>query len=457
MAFSLYASTGDTTTQLNDGLPFRFESVEGLGGGGVMRHEQHGPLQDGATDLGYRLQPRIVVLNLIFTATSDSELDGYRDDLMAAFAPLGDISTFLSVQRDDDEIRTLTCHRVDDIEIAIAPELRPGYTHRATLRLRAAKPLLKANDVTSGTATFTGMGSWWTAGGIMSGNRTHTEYPAIGTTNLSATATGDWGVAFVTAKDVSGESAAYAWSGDGYEVFRRNSLGSVFIQNLSPSAYGTPWPGETGYNYHLVENRAGTLYWRYWDGSALVPYVNTVTAGTIDYDIDFNTRIYWRHNVVSGTQVWQPEIPKAAVYFGANSTDAYSTLARYMLDIVQGSITLVNDGDVNAYPVISLRGPLADPVIVNQTIGGTIDLTGGTIVSGETWTIDLRDGNKRIYDQNGNSVMGSVTTTPIGMADFTLAPAPIATGGTNVIVMTPGSVGSAAVFTAQIQNRYMSF
>lgn len=457
MAFSIYASTSDVTTQLNDGLPFRVESAEGLSGSDILRHTQRGPLQNGATDLGYRLQPAVLTLNLVFTATDDSTLDGYRDALMAAFTPLASISTFLSVQRDDDEIRTLTCFRVGDIDIALAPELRPGHTHRATVQLRAASPLWEANSVTSGTATFTGLGTWWTAGGtISSGLRTAVEYPAVGTTNLASYGTANWGVAFVTAKDTSAEPTAYAWSGDGYEVFRRNALGSVFIQNISPLAYGTPWPGETDYNYHLVENRSGTIYWRYWDGTALALRVNTVD-GTASFDVDFNTRIYWRHNVASGTEYWTPEIRKAAVYFGSLSLDQYNALGPYLLNIVQGSVTLVNDGDVNAYPVISLRGPMADPIIVNQSAGGTINLTGGTIIAGATWTIDLSNGDKRIYDQDGNSVLGSVTTTPIAMADFVLAPAPIVGGGTNVLVLTPGSIGSAATFRAEITNRYMSF
>lgn len=460
MAFSLYASTGATTTQLNDEAPFRFESIEGLSGAGAIRHEQRSPLQSGATDLGYRLQPRVITLNLIFRATTDAILDTYRSTLMAAFKPLDDISTFLSVQRDDGEIRTLTVHRVGDIAIELAPEYRPGHMHRAILKLRAANPLWKANTVTSGSATFTALTNWWFAGGAISqsnmiGSITYPGYQG-GNPGALGTATGDWSVGFVTSKDVSATGTAHYVFSDGAggsASFRRGNLSGTQFAFYDAGAF-FDWPSTTDYNYHVVESRSGTQFWRYWNGTSLVGY----GTATVDVSLRYGANFFWRGLRADSDDNygWANEVRKGVI-LGTVTVAQLNALAPYMLNTLQGSVTLVNDGDTNAYPVISLHGPMADPVIVNTTTGGTIDLTGGTLVLGERWTIDLRTGDKRIYNQVGDNMLGSVTTTPIGMANFYLAPSPIASGGTNVLVMTPGSVGASAYFAAEIQNQYVSF
>lgn len=455
MALTLYASVGSTTTQLNDGAPFRFESLEGASGSDVVRYEQRGPSQSGATDLGFRFEARTITLNLVFYATTAALLDTYRSTLMAAFKPLDSTSIFLSVQRDDSEIRTLTCHTVGDIDIALAPELYPGHTHRATVNLRAAKPLWNANAVTQGSATFTALGSWWTAGGNISTANVlnHYEYPAAGTVAAFGGSAPQWTVAFVTSKDTASVGTAiYAWSDGtgGTTSFGRLSTGEYFITEGATSGTAT-WPGTTGYNYHAVDFLGGQLIWWYWTGGTIAVSKSAIA--------NYNLRgpaFGLRRLRSTTTNNWTPELRKIAIYGTISSTEIYR-LGPYMLDQLPGTVTLVNDGDVYAYPLITLQGPMADPVIVNTTTSGTLDLTGLTFGSVTVITIDLRDGNKQIYDQGGSSWIGSVTTLPVSMAGFSLAPAPIAAGGTNVLVMTPGSVGSAAYFQAQITNQYMSF
>lgn len=456
MALEVYTSVEDTTTQLNDGLPFRFEGITGLGGAPVVRHQQRGPTQSGVTDLGYRIQPRTIEVRLVFTASDDATLDGYRDTLMAAFAPLDAITTFLSVKRDDDEIRTLKCHRVGEVEITLAPELRPSHTHRARVTLRsAASPLWQANTITQGSVTFTELSDWSTLGGATGAGQVRgiaTYPPTSGTiyTFPGGALSGDWAVAVVTAKDTSGTTSHYAWSDDGSVSFGRFSTDTTKYFMYDADA-GTVWPGSTDYNLHVIASVGGTQQWRYWDGSALTTYRSHPVDATLD-----NTGV-WRNDAVGdGSTAWGPDIRKGLI-LGTPTQAQLNLLPYYMLDTLPGSVTLVNDGDVPAYPLITLQGPIQDPVIVNQTTGGTIDLTGGTISSGQTWTIDLRTGNKKIYDNAGVNQLGSVTTLPIVLADFALPPAPIASGGTNVLVMTAGSVGAAAVFGAQIQAQYLSF
>lgn len=463
MALTLYTNTSGTITQLNDGAPFRLETAEGLSGSDVVRYEQRGPFQSGATDLGFRLKARTITLSLLFYATTQSLLDTYRQTLMSAFKPLDSTSIFLSVQRDDGEIRTLTCYATGDIEIGLVPEEYPGHLHRATVELRAASPLWKANSVTVGSADFSALASWWLAGGaISSGNvMAHYENLAADTANnpFAGNITGDWSVVFVTAKNTTGSGTSYAWdnqtSGGSASFLRTGDVGTVTNFNIQLLSGGTPWPGTTDYNYHVVESRSGTQYWRYWTAGSITQYFSNAGLGTVGTDVNLagGSGWRWRRTV---TNAWTPEIRKAAI-LGTVTINQLQALGPYLLNTTPGTVSVVNDGDVYAYPLITLRGPIANPVIVNTTTAGTLDLTGITLGSVDVMTIDLRDGNKQIYNQSGSALLGSVTTFPISLASFNLAPAPIAGGGTNTITLTSGSVGSAAVFTVQITNQYMSF
>jgi hypothetical protein len=481
MAFQLYVSVDDVTTQLNDGAPFRLESAHGLSGAGVTRLGQRGPLQSGVSDLGYRLRPRAVMLALIFTAPDDATLDAYRDQLITAFKPLENISIFLSVRRDDDEIRTLTCYTTAEISITLTPELRPGHTHRATVQLRAAYPLYKANAVTVGSASFD---QWWLAGGALGTavavEPSAVEFPAENFAK-SIRAGGipeDWSVAFVTSlAPVSppADVVAYGVWGNDYPSGTR----FAFWRSVSPfgtSTYklggvvpfinggagtvtlGTTWPGGTTDNLHIIEQRSNTIYWRYWDGSALAVHTS-VPGGTATFDAALRQIFAWRTDNINDTGTvelpWQTSLARGVVLV-APTTGQLDALAPYMLGL-QGTPSIVNGGDVYAYPVITLQGPFNDPVITNQTTGQVIDLTGGTIGQGDTWTVDLRDGNKQIYNQSGTNMLGNITSMPIAMADFAIAPHPVVAGGTNAMTLSASNAGSAAVFAVQITNEYTGF
>lgn len=272
MAFALYVSNGTDTTYLSDRDPFAFESLEGISNAPTVRYEQRGPLQHGATDLGYRLGPRVLQLSLVFTATTDAQLDTYREQLMDAFKP-SDVALRLYYERDDSTTRTLDVHAVGDLAIELTPELRPTHTHRAKVQLRAANPL---------------------------------------------------------------------------------------------------WVDQT--------------------------VVQSTLAGA--------------------------------------------------------SLAAANNGDVAAYPVIRLAGPMGTITVTNSSTGDSFSL--GTIVigSGDIYTIDLRNGRKRVYDLNGFNRLGYVTN-PAELAGFRLEPNPITAGGTNTI--TVAGTSATSVVTVEHYNQYVSF
>lgn len=140
MPFALSASNGVTTLSLTDGNPYSLEHLEGGGAPDVVRLVERGPLQNGVSDLGYRVGARTLTLAVLFSATSASQLDTRRSALAALLAPFESSPITLTVTRDDNTTRTLQCNTIAGTDIEIVPLHRPGNLHRAVVQLRAVTP-----------------------------------------------------------------------------------------------------------------------------------------------------------------------------------------------------------------------------------------------------------------------------------------------------------------------------
>lgn len=472
MAFSLTANPINILPiSLTDGNPFRLENADILESAPIIRHQQRSPLQNSMSDLGFRLQPQEIRLDILFTATTDAALDGYRDDLMAVFSPY--YTVILSATLDNGSVRTLSCKPVGEVAIDLVPEHRPGRLHRATVTLSAPSPLWKANSNTIGTATYaTLLGEWWTAGGTVGTAqiKTHVNSPTYGGQAWQAFGSidGNWAVAVVTpyGGQATDQFSRVIWDTIGTSIHNRMFFqvgtaaypaggGTVFSFGQSDAFGGVGWPGGSAPNYHVIHQNldigAGSVLWKYWDGSGIgtsePTYASTaILLGTGSWGSAYGS---------AGFHSWDEQIQKAMIW--ENPTDVQiAALAQFMLGtLIPNSVNIVNTGDVSEYPSIQLRGPMINPMIINDTVGGTVDLTGVTIPSGQTYTLDLSNGNKQLYDSGGTSHMGEITVNPLGMADFMVAPDPVAPGGTNTITILPGSAGSAAYMTVQITDRFV--
>lgn len=447
MAFSLVATYDVSgSTNLTNGAPFRLESAEGLSGAPIIRHQQGGPLQNAAVDLGFRLAPRLVKLNLNFYATTDAALDTHRDTLNTTFKPSYTIT--LVATRDDGSVRYLTCTRVGEIEIDLIPEHRPGHLHRAVVTLRAAKPAWKGSVTTTTAATD----QWWTAGGVIGTARVreHVESPprqAFSWTP-STNITGDWALAVKTSPQASG-SVHYLFDEHVTTNAEFRYSGGTFSYNNGGST--TSWPGGTAANYHVISRRAAVNYWYYWSGTAVATQGSHNTT-----DNDLITTGAWRGNVSINDNLWTPAVTRGVVWESPTSSEIRA-MAPFVLGSVTNGVTAIIDGDLPVYPLIQLNGPITGPILTNMQTGGTINLTGLTLGSAGVAIIDLRTGDKTLTDAGGNNLLGSVTTLPVSMAYFYLAPAPAALEGYNVIQLTGGSVGTAATMSVQYTNEYMSY
>lgn len=174
MPFDLSVIRDGATYSLTAGTPYKLASAEGLAGPAVTRATMRAPGQDGDTDYGYHLEPRLITLAVQFTATSGSVLDGYRDTFMnvfrpersASFAnPTGDprfqahTPLTLQVTRDDGEVRRIDCYATGPADVPLVTEHRPGHLHRAVVTLVAPNPTWYGTALTT-----VAIGPWLNSG-----------------------------------------------------------------------------------------------------------------------------------------------------------------------------------------------------------------------------------------------------------------------------------------------------
>lgn len=69
---------------------------------------------------------------------------------------------------------------------------------------------------------------------------------------------------------------------------------------------------------------------------------------------------------------------------------------------------LENDGDVPAYPVITILGPATNVIVTNTTTGKLVEIN-SSIAAGETITIDARPRTRSVRDQDGDNRFSLLT------------------------------------------------
>lgn len=460
MAQTFEVEVNGTTYNLNNSSPFRLASMAGGGPSSVNRFGRRDALWGGMVDAGYRVGSSGVTLSLNFYASTNAILDTYRQLLFAIFCPTPDIPIYLKVTRDDGTVRTLETYTTGNVEIAIAPEEAAAHLHRATVRLRAAKPTWRAAAASS--ASLAGSANdWWLAGGLIGTANVleHVEYPAQAQAwAWVGTAAGPWTIVFRTAKEVNTA---------GHAAFRSKTYaGTAALNDPIFYRYSTSWSLSVNTNSGVTDMPSGTrnyayyhnfeesyVHYLFYDGTAI--FLSELDLG---YRSLIGTAGAWRGELAgAGTTLWENAMPKAAIYNIALSQAQRVALDAHMADTpILGTISAVNSGDIPISPLITMYGPLVNPIITNVTTGQVIDFSGMTLGSAESCYIDLTTGNKTVMSAGGSSLM-SYMGTPAQLANFHLAPSPIAAGGTNSIRVQGGSTTVDSRIEFQHYNRYMSF
>jgi len=134
---TLEAIIGGATYSLSDGAPFAIiDSEDGMAP--VRRITDRGPLQDGDSDLGFRLEPIVWPLALRLVANNIATHYDVRDTALRIFRPS---RTAIQIRwtLDNGAVRQLDCHVSG--RLAFASRERQGFNQKCVVPLRAANPL----------------------------------------------------------------------------------------------------------------------------------------------------------------------------------------------------------------------------------------------------------------------------------------------------------------------------
>lgn len=131
---------GDIERNISDRKPFDVVSVSGVGTAPIRQLEERAPVQDGATNIGFRLDPRTINLVLFIAAGSKAQIDTYRDELYEFFKGLPSALRLRCV-RDDGAVRQLDCYTVGMLDAPFDDQNKIGNSQRLAVQLRAPDPV----------------------------------------------------------------------------------------------------------------------------------------------------------------------------------------------------------------------------------------------------------------------------------------------------------------------------
>lgn len=480
MAFGVQAIAGGGTVSLSDGNPFYLHNATGMGGAPVRRVTSRGPAQDGDTDLGYRLNPREIQLEIGFHATTDAALDGYRDTLMSIFKPLSSTPINLRVTRDDGVIRQLDVYATGGIDIKLLPEHRPGHYHRATVRLYA--PDVAYYNPTPGTVTITGTGvgtatDWYLAGGaidtaqVMMQGGTPTQGQAW---SYTGTITTSYTLAFRSLKEsMPSDGVKYAFFVDNPPAASPNYYYDITFGAHMYNSYLFGNPNDvTDFEYlgnAFMVAGTGNYFLRYDISGGLANGSRGVfrqgTAQSVDLGLG-NTGIapiqgtarLWRSDASNtASTYWSSPILLYALYSPGLNDSQVTILDAFMSGAIGGTVArnlnVTYVGDLPEYPIISVRGPITGMVMTNVATHHMIHLGTTTIADGETYVFDLRPGYKTVTSGtvNKRGVLG------IGSDWDAFHLTSDTAGGLNSIFIYGTNTSSSTQISVVYYNRYSSF
>ena len=111
-------------------------------------------------------------------------------------------------------------------------------------------------------------------------------------------------------------------------------------------------------------------------------------------------------------------------------------------------------GTWDAWPIVTINGPINSPVLTNTTLGDKLDFTGVNIAAGGKRVIDCRYGYKTVVDENGANKVSDLTSDS-NLATFRIGAHPSPLNGTNSIAVSGTGLTAATEVYLQFNPRYV--
>lgn len=422
----------------------------------VRRLTQRSPQQHGHTDLGFRYDARQMRLSFMFDVGSQYMADERRDALYDIWKALEATPIKLRVTRDNGEVRQIDCYVTGVLDMPDDMQDRIGSSQRFVVSVECPDPMWY--DPTQQSTSFTSADNldWWLAlGTISSGNvEEYVEAPTQGqsVSNSVSVANGSpWTVFYrtnatsLTVDEIAFSVVTTGGTGSGWVRGQLTSGGTNRILADSNEIAGIFSTGT--HDYMIV-----------CDGSQVSAYRdNTLINAPASYakgisGTESDSR--WRSGS-GGLQPWTPSFPQAAIYdIALSSTQRASVPAAIDGTSISASKTITYTGSFSEYPVITITGPITDPVLTNVSTGDVLDFTGITISAGNSYTIDCRFGYKTVKNSAGTNKIADLTSDS-DLATFHLGADPEVSGGANALTLSGTSTDANTQVTVAYYNRYV--
>lgn len=120
---------------------------------------------------------------------------------------------------------------------------------------------------------------------------------------------------------------------------------------------------------------------------------------------------------------------------------------------VNQTTSVIYEGDWLEYPIITIVGPITNPVVTHLGTGDVLDFTGTALIAGESLIIDTRYGRKTVVDEVGNNMLSALSDSS-SIATFALLPDPDLANGINDIKVTGTLANSLTGVYLAYNNRY---
>ena len=434
------AIVNGTTYSLSDGNPFKILSISGIGNAPVRRLEERGPFQDGSTDIGYRLDARLINMSIQIVAASLSAADTHRDTLSNIFNPRNGQTIYLRCTRDDGAVRQIDCYVVNMLDMPAELGQRDLAAQRVAVQLKAPNPIWYDPTATTTTLVPVGPPAWYTAGGLIDTADVIAQATNIGSATAFAGGVGGT-VAAGSAYTLVMRTNARSSHADYMYFFYDTNHGQDYLQNIGGTASGTAtwlFPGA----YTNVTMTSGTaIYMVVATGSRADLYENGTAIGALPgggaYGLNAGSATWGGEP----SQPWDYSFSHVAAYKKALSASERDALSAEITNyagggtaVTQGTIT--NNGTWDEFPALMVAGGANDTIINNLTTSESLDFTGATIPANVSYVVDCRYGFKTVTDSNAVNQIAKLSDDS-DLSTFHLAP------GGNIIqaqATTPGTV-----------------
>lgn len=218
--------------------------------------------------------------------------------------------------------------------------------------------------------------------------------------------------------------------------------------------------------YDYIKPMGGALQLRCTRDDGEIRQMDCYPVGVIDMPVSDTDRMFASQKIAvqlrAADPVWYDPQLKYWGAVGGGATGASGFAVPVTVPWVQANNTFIStqlpitySGSWASYPIVEITGPGTGITLENTTTGHVLDFPLLALAGGETVTIDLRYGYKTVTDGTGANVIDELSDDS-DLAEWHLAAAPEASGGTNLLQFTvDASATSATSVRLSYYHRYI--